>query len=93
MNEPPTTEEQEAWAIQNWGRQTIAFSISIRNFNEALAEPQQAALANEEMERVTRSLWQDATAAASTRNETMRTFPRLVIQWAADRIGQSSRRP
>ncbi len=73
---------------QSWGKQTIAFTLSIRaqNDGQSLDDPKQVQHAANAMEKVTKQLWEQATTPDIPNMKVPLTFARLVLEWSSDHL-------
>lgn len=73
---------------QRWGRQTIAFALSIRaqNDEQPLDDPTQVQHASNATEEVTKQLWEQASAPTIPNMQVPLTFARLVFDWVSDHL-------
>jgi hypothetical protein len=78
--------EQAARRIANWGRQTIAFAISLRAEDDGLGldDAAQVRSAGKATEKIAVELWAEALGESSAPSEVIMRFARKVLDWAAD---------
>ena len=74
----------------NWGRQTIAFAISLRaeDDGQPLNDPRQVHHASSAMDRVAAELWDEAARECAARSEIVMRFARKVLDWVEDHRGK-----
>jgi len=89
IKEIEMSSESEAMRhIQSWGRQTIAFAMSLRasELGKPLDDPSRVALAGREAQSVAQDLWQSAYDECKVPvqpSEVAMRFSRRVLDWAA----------
>jgi hypothetical protein len=82
-----TEVEQAARQVANWGRQTIAFAISLRaeDDGQGLDDAAQVRNAGKATEKVAGvELWAQALGESSAPSEVIMRFARKVLDWVAD---------
>ena len=72
--------------VASWGRQTIAFAISIKaqDGGEPLDDPTQVKYAGTATDKVASELWQQAANECEQQSEFVMRFATKVLDWVAD---------
>jgi hypothetical protein len=78
--------EEARMRTANWGRQTIAFAISLRaeDDGQPLDDPRQVRHASTAMDKVAAELWDEASRESGGQTEIVMRFARKVLDWIAD---------
>ncbi len=78
-----------ATRIGNWGRQTIAFAMSIRavDLGKSLDDPERVRLAGREAHEIAKKLWADASKECGGDPKHMwQPFVRRIFAWVDDHL-------